>query len=53
MSLSGKIVQDVAAETDDAQTERARIREKLGVLEEGLKSLNRLTRHNLKGQSRE
>ena len=51
MSLSGKVVQDIAAETEDARTDRARVSEKLVVLEEGRKSLNRLTRHKPKGQS--
>lgn len=47
--LSEQTIQEIAAETEDVQAERRRLKDKLGVLEAGLKTLNRLKRHRSAG----
>lgn len=49
MMVPDQLLQEVAAETEDSQAERKRLKHKLGVLEVGLKSLNRLNRHKPAG----
>ena len=49
MMLPKELVHEIAAETDDAQAERKRMNHKLGVLEAGLKTVNRLNRHKPAG----
>lgn len=50
MTVPEKLLQEIAAETDDVQAERKRLTHKLGVLEAGLKTLNRLNGHKSAGK---
>lgn len=50
MTVPVKLLQKIAAETDVVQAERKRLTQKLGVLEKGLKTLNRLNRHKPAGK---
>lgn len=50
MTVPEPLLQEIAAETEDAQAERKRLNHKLGVLEAGLKTLNRLNRQKSAGQ---
>src|SRR5271156_4450115 len=43
--LDERLTKEIAAETEDSQTERARTLKKLGNLEAGLHTLNRVGRH--------
>lgn len=49
MKLDEGLVNNIAAETENSQTERARVTKKLTSLESGLQTLNRLGRHRLAG----
>lgn len=49
MAVPERLLAEIAAETDDAQAERKRLNHKLGVLEAGLETLNRLNRHKSAG----
>ena len=50
MTVPEPMLQEIAAEPEDAQAERKRLTHKLGVLETGLKTLNRLNRQRSAGQ---
>jgi hypothetical protein len=50
MRLDEKLTKEIATETEDSQTERARTLRKLGSLEAGLQTLNRFGRHKTVGR---
>lgn len=50
MTLHDDLIHEIAAETDDARTERTLVNNKLTMLETGLKILNRLNRHKPTGR---
>jgi hypothetical protein len=49
MTLDDNLVNEIAAETEDSQTERERATKKLTSLEAGLRTLNRLSRQKSAG----
>jgi len=49
MSLPERVIQEIAAETEDSQSEKARAVTKLEILEAALQTLNHLSRLKLGG----
>jgi hypothetical protein len=50
MKLDEALINEIAAETEDSRTERERATKKLISLEEGLRTLNRISRQKSAGE---